>query len=528
MDRARDILLLSFLIFGAIPHQGTMSAQELVGPRWNVGAWTPKATGIWPAIEQKSDTANQAPGIQGFGTIQYSPGAIHRGAFWNWPSAGGTGWQLGMTWDWSKNQFYTFGHADHWRIAGVHEDDWNEAWQWGTWGGMGLAWNPSEADIALVRMVGTLGYAITPSLAFEVGNQRHHWGKGWRSLWLDRQAAPLPFARIVLKTDRISYVHMIGRTQHLTVGSPLNLPGLNQPPPGAIVDKRGSWLASHAIDLEIGTGWTGTLFGAVTWLANDSGYTSRFEPVYTLPVVAFRPAEYALGSADNAMVGAALAWVPRWAKNTLQFYGQMLLDELVVSQVFSPERWWGNKWGLLGTITYQHPRKEWGAVVEACAIRPYTYSHAAPAQGWTHNRQPLAHPAGSNFIEARAHVRWESGEWKLHAGIVLRRQGADEAVELDKEPEFSIGSNPLLSYITRPTDFGVDLIYTGSGIAGATDLLTQRLWWFDIGRDIPRLNEQQVFVRAMQNHSAGDLRIENWWRLECGIRLNRILEERNW
>jgi len=74
----------------------------------------------------------------------------------------------------------------------------------------------------------------------------------------------------------------------------------------------------------------------------------------------------------------------------------------------------------------------------------------------------------------------------------------------------------------------VELGYTGDGMAGATDLITQRLWWVDVGHDIPRLDGQQVFVRAMQNHQTGTLGTENWWRMECGIRLNRVLEERNW
>jgi hypothetical protein len=74
----------------------------------------------------------------------------------------------------------------------------------------------------------------------------------------------------------------------------------------------------------------------------------------------------------------------------------------------------------------------------------------------------------------------------------------------------------------------VELGYTGDGIAGDTDLITQRLLWIDVGHDIPRLDGQQVFVRAMQNHRSGDLGTENWWRVECGIRLNRIREERNW
>ena len=67
--------------------------------------------------------------------------------------------------------------------------------------------------------VGIIGCEVSESVRFEAGNHRHHWGKGWRSLWLDRQAAPLPFARLVAETERIHYTHMVARTQHLSVGA---------------------------------------------------------------------------------------------------------------------------------------------------------------------------------------------------------------------------------------------------------------------------------------------------------------------
>ena len=199
---ARFILFLFLLSCIGWPCLG--HAQELVSNHWVIGAWTPGAGGIWPAVLQTNDTNNRELDVQGFGAVQYSPGALLRGAFWDWPSSGGVGWQLVFFFDWSNYVIYTHGYAEHWRIAGVSVDDWNEAWQWGTWDGMGWAWNPTEADIALARTVGTVGYSLGPSLVIEAGNRRHHWGKGWRSLWLDRQAAPLPFARIVLNTERIS------------------------------------------------------------------------------------------------------------------------------------------------------------------------------------------------------------------------------------------------------------------------------------------------------------------------------------
>ena len=56
---------------------------------------------------QSSDTTNRELDVQGFGELQYSPGALLRGAFWDWPSAGGVGWQLDMTWDWTHDRLYT-------------------------------------------------------------------------------------------------------------------------------------------------------------------------------------------------------------------------------------------------------------------------------------------------------------------------------------------------------------------------------------------------------------------------------------
>ncbi len=86
----------------------------------------------------------------------------------------------------------------------------------------------------------------------------------------------------------------------------------------------------------------------------------------------------------------------------------------------------------------------------------------------------------------------------------------------------------MLSYITRPADYGIDLIWDGEGLAGETDVIDQRLVWADVGYEIRRIEGQQLFLRVMQNRSIGERIQSNWWRLEMGIRLNRVLEERNW
>ena len=135
-------------------------------------------------------------------------------------------------------------------------------------GGHGMEWaghgNPNQTDNALLRGVGSINYQVSPSVSLEAGNRRHHWGHGWRSLWLDRQAAPLPSARIHIQTERIEYTHLIARTMHRSVGSPPDFPGSGQFSPGTYVNKRSSWLAAHTIDAHISSSWKGSLFGGVT------------------------------------------------------------------------------------------------------------------------------------------------------------------------------------------------------------------------------------------------------------------------
>ena len=521
-------LLLIVLAF-ILPHATSAVAQDVWSARWQIGAWDVKSHSVWPLPALAAlDSVESGVEFSGYGAVQYSPGALLRGTFMTWPSAGGLGWQLGGTWHWNSERWSSSGSLEHWRIAGVNAADWNEAWQWATWDGMGWAWNPNQTDIGVVRAVGSIAYQASPGVQVEAGNRQHHWGHGWRSLWLDRQAAPLPFLRLHAATERVRYIHLIGRTGHRSVGSPTDYPGAIPRSPGAYALKRHSWLAAHVVEVDFSPAWEGSLFGAVTWLANDSGYTRRFEPVYAAPFIAFRPAEYALGSADNALIGASLTHRPHWANETLRVHGQLLLDELVVAELLDPAQWWANKWAVLGSIGWNSPNGAWKAVMEACAVRPYTYAHTATAQSWTHNRQPLAHPAGSNFIEGRSHLQWQAEPWHVHLGMVMRRQGIDERVELDKTPAFSIGADPLLSYSSRPADYGVGLPWDGDGLAGETDIINQRLVWVELAYDVAQVQAHQLFVRGLQQRAIGQRTDENWWRIECGIRLNRVLEERNW
>jgi hypothetical protein len=86
----------------------------------------------------------------------------------------------------------------------------------------------------------------------------------------------------------------------------------------------------------------------------------------------------------------------------------------------------------------------------------------------------------------------------------------------------------LLSYITRPSNYGVEWFFAGDGQAGETDIVNQFQTWADLGYRIPKLDGQEFFIRSTQNNLNGSLQRSTWWRVEMGIRLRRVLEERNW
>ena len=57
MTRAR--LILFFFLFACMGWPCRGHTQELVSDHWDIGAWTPGAGGIWPAVLQTNDTTNR-------------------------------------------------------------------------------------------------------------------------------------------------------------------------------------------------------------------------------------------------------------------------------------------------------------------------------------------------------------------------------------------------------------------------------------------------------------------------------------
>jgi hypothetical protein len=186
----------------------------------------------------------------------------------------------------------------------------------------------------------------------------------------------------------------------------------------------------HHLDIGV-TKWLNIgLFEAIVF-----GRENRFEFGYLNPVIFYRAIEQQNGSADNAMTGMDFkANVAR----KFQFYGQLMLDELKLSEL--SKSWWANKFGLQlgGKYIDAFGVQNLDLQAEFNRVRPFTYSHYDSIANFTHDNQPLAHPLGASFNEVIGQVRYQfAPRWMFQAMAVAYKQGRDTSAE-------NFGSNIFL------------------------------------------------------------------------------------
>jgi hypothetical protein len=209
------------------------------------------------------------------------------------------------------------------------------------------------------------------------------------------------------------------------------------------------YLSIHHLGLQA-TKWLNIgFFEAVVF-----GRANHFEFGYLNPIIFLRSAEQQNGSPDNANVGfdfkANIA-------HTLQLYGQLMLDELVLKEVTAGNGWWGNKQGIQlgGKYIDAFKIKNLDLQGEINFVRPFTYSHYDSVANYSHYNQPLAHPLGANFTELIGIVRYQPlPKWRVQAKLIVFRQGLDTA-------NSDNGSNIFILNQNRTADYGYR---TGNGV----------------------------------------------------------------
>ncbi len=257
-----------------------------------------------------------------------------------------------------------------------------------------------------------LHYDVSHLIKAETGFSTHFFGNGRRSLLLSDEHFPYPFLKMTADIWKFRYVNLFA--WHRDVQST-----------GATSWGGGvyKFTAMHYLSWNVNRRLNISLFEAVVAPLHDSLMRRQFvEYNYLLPVVMYRPLDFALGSNDNVLIGLDVS-LKLMKKHVL--YGQLLFDEMFMNEVRadlyhfikpgSQEKngAWVNKqafqlgWKYFDMFGIMH----FDGLIEMNYIRPYTYSHRDVQQNYTHLNQSLAHPYGANLVELLAGLRYSDNKW---------------------------------------------------------------------------------------------------------------------
>lgn len=267
---------------------------------------------------------------------------------------------------------------------------------------------------------------------WSVGNSRQNLGYGWRSLILSNNASALPFMKLETRIGKkITFTNLWSRTHSLQRMQDH-------------FDLNPKYIAVHTLEWKINRKWAVSAHEMVVWQARDSASHRELDLHYLNPFLFYRPVEFSQGSADNVLLGASGIYTH---SNAFQVYGQVILDEFLMSEIRNRNGWWGNKFGMQLGMQIQ-PKRIQGLffLTEWSFVRPFTYTHGSDIQAWEHMGQPLAHPLGANFYEWYSRVNYQHAKWHYSASIVWGAFGRDA--------QHNVGGNIFQSYVNPWSVYG--------------------------------------------------------------------------
>lgn len=286
---------------------------------------------------------------------------------------------------------------------------------------------------------GYITFEAAKYLQFQFGYDKNFIGNGYRSLFLSDFGGSYPFLKVNLRIWKFNYENIWAQlTPTFVKTGDYELPR--------------KYFSMHHLSVNV-TKWLNMgLFEGVMQAKRVNG---GIDLSYVNPVIFLRAAEGNAGSPDNAVVGFDFK---ANAAHRFQFYGQLLIDELKTSELFSGKKWWGNKYGFQLGAKYVDVFnvKNLDLQLEMNQVRPFTYSHYDSVASYTHYNQPLAHPLGANFREFIAIANYQPiPKLRLSGRIIAYTKGLDSA-------GYNYGGNIFRLYTDgRPGDYGYDI---GSGL----------------------------------------------------------------
>lgn len=275
---------------------------------------------------------------------------------------------------------------------------------------------------------GYFTFNVTKYIDVAFGYDRNFIGNGHRSLLLSDGGNSNLFLKLNTRIWKINYQNIFMDLHSSFVRGGDNL-----------LPKK--FAAVHHLDVAV-TKWLNIgLFEAVIF-----GRKDRFDFGYLNPIIFYRSIEQQNGSFDNSIAGLDVK--ANLAKK-IQLYGQLSLDEFLLSEIRKNDGWWANKWGLQLGAKYVNAFgiSNLDLQVEHNRVRPFTYSHRDSVANYTHYNQPLAHPLGANFSEYIGIARYQPApKWTIEAKLIAYTQGRDSSARnfggnifLPNTPPFRVG-----------------------------------------------------------------------------------------
>ncbi|MCB0773993.1 MAG: hypothetical protein KDB93_11535 [Flavobacteriales bacterium] len=269
---------------------------------------------------------------------------------------------------------------------------------------------------------------------FTLGKGRNSLGEGYRSLFLSDEAYSYPYFKVTTTAWHFRYVNLFTLMRDIRGAG------------GDPVRFATKFTSMHYLSWNISRRVNAGFFEAIVWQDNDPDYPRGLDLSYVNPAIFYRPVEFGLGSPDNALMGAALNVK---AGRRMLFYGQVILDEFLLSHVRAGDGWYGNKQGAQLGVVAHGPFRVNGLTLrgEVNYVRPFMYAHTDSRQNYAHFGQPLAHPYGSGFMEALVQGEWRKGPWLVSQLFSAAIMGQDTTFG----PGRNHGNNIFLSDSDRPT-----------------------------------------------------------------------------
>ena len=309
-------------------------------------------------------------------------------------------------------------------------------------------YNNGGVDFFTAR--GYLDFQISRHIDLQFGHDKNFIGNGIRSMFLSDFSSNYFFLKLNTQVWKLNYTNLFAE---LIADAPFTpLGGADAGSLGTVRFPK-KYMALHHLSINVSDKLNIGIFESTIFSAEDS-LGGRFEINYLNPVIFYRGVEQHVGSPDNTVLGLDFKWNPGMKYS---IYGQILLDDLITSELFDGTGWWGNK--ISGQLGLKYIDvlgvNNLDVQLEYNFARPFTYSHTTAGTSYSHYRQPLAHPLGANFREILGIVRFQPlPRLSFMTKAILADQG--------KNPmDQNIGEDILLANPTREQDFGNEI---GQGV----------------------------------------------------------------